>query len=167
MSTFQEKMAGFKATVFLRTFGLAKIPLLAFCSPSVIEVTRDRCVVKIPLGYRTKNHLGSMYFGALAIGADCAGGLIAMDRIIKEKLPLSLVFGEFHAKYFKRPEADVIFTCSDGPAVSKLVNEALATVERVSMDVKIIATCPSKLGNEPVAEFTLQLSLKKKSKKVK
>ena len=29
--------------------------------------------IRIPLGWRTRNHLGSMYFGALATGADLVG----------------------------------------------------------------------------------------------
>ncbi len=36
--------------------------------------------IRIPLGWRTRNHLGSMYFGALATGADLVGGLLVMEK---------------------------------------------------------------------------------------
>ena len=53
---------GMKETFYLRTFGLLKVPMLFYTSPSVIELTEERCVIKIPLKRRTKNHLHSMYF---------------------------------------------------------------------------------------------------------
>ena len=50
----------------------------------MVELSDDKCVVKVPLKRRSRNHLRSMYFGALAAGADCAGGLIAMRLIETE-----------------------------------------------------------------------------------
>jgi acyl-coenzyme A thioesterase PaaI-like protein len=66
-----------KQTLKLRALGFLKIPVLFFLSPSVLEINDYRCVVKIPLKRRAKNHLGSMYFGAMAAGADCAAGIMA------------------------------------------------------------------------------------------
>src|SRR5437016_5674106 len=73
-----------RETLLLRTFGLLKVPMLLFVSPSVVEITDEKCVIKIRLNRRTKNHLNSLYFGSLAAGADCAGGLIAMRLIQSE-----------------------------------------------------------------------------------
>jgi hypothetical protein len=42
------------------------------------------------------------------------------------------------------------------------VNETITTGERVNLPVKVIATVPDKFGDEPVAEFTITLSLKEK-----
>ena len=67
-----------KHTIYLRYFGLTKIPLLFYARPSVIVKTDHRVVIKIPLNRRTRNHQGSMYFAALAMGADCAVGLLAV-----------------------------------------------------------------------------------------
>ena len=65
-----------KATAGVRLWALRNVFLLYFTKPSVLEVNERRCEVRIPLNWRTKNHLQSMYFGALCIGADVAGGLI-------------------------------------------------------------------------------------------
>lgn len=158
LSVLPSKM---KATFYLRAFGFLKVPLIFFCRPSVVDLTDDQCVIKIPLSRRTKNHLNSMYFGTLAVGADCAGGLMAMRWIEAEGNRASLVFKDFQAKFLKRPEGDVLFTCKDGKAISELVRKALETGERQYMPVHITATVPSKLGTEPVAEFILTLSVKK------
>jgi len=154
-----------RETAILRLFGLAKIPMLYLASPRVVELTSQRAEVVIPLNRMTRNHLRSMYFGVLAIGADCAGGVIAMKLIEEAGEDVSLIFGEFNAKFLKRAEGDVHFICEDGPAVAEVVAKAIATGERESLPVRVVAKVPSKCGDEPVAEFTLLLSLKKRARK--
>jgi acyl-coenzyme A thioesterase PaaI-like protein len=164
VSLSQALPAKVRETFLLRAFGFLKIPVLFFVSPSVVEMTDERCVVKIPLNRRTKNHLNSMYFGVLAAGADCAGGLVAMRMIQEGGNRVSLIFKDFHAEFLKRAEGDVFFTCEEGLQIRDLVKKATESGERENMSVHITATVPSKLGNDPVANFTLTLSLKKKSK---
>jgi len=151
-----------QATIMLRLFGLTKIPLLFFIRPSVVEIDSRRVVVKVPLRRRTKNHLGVMYFGVLAAGADCAGGLLAMRLIMESGKNISLIFGGFTADFLKRAEGDVLFTCEDGEAITRLVEQAIGGTERVETPVHVVATVPDRLGTEPVARFTLLLSLKKR-----
>lgn len=164
--------ANLKHTLQMRGVGLVKIPLLFFVSPFVVELSGSRCEIRIPLSWRTKNHLGSMYFGALAIGADCAGGLIAWrllektNRKIKaDGARMDLVFKDFHAEFLKRPEGDVHFSCEEGREISDLVAKALKSGERESLPVHITATVPSKLGQEAVARFILTLSIRKAERK--
>lgn len=149
-------------TALVRMFGFLKVPLLFWISPTVIELSDERTVVKIPLNRKTKNHLNSMYFGVLAAGADCAGGLAAMKMIITSGQEVSLAFKEFHAEFLKRAEGDTYFTCVQGVEIKKFVEMVLASDERHNMPVEIIATCPDKFQDEPVAKFTLTLSLRKK-----
>ncbi|WP_243288671.1 DUF4442 domain-containing protein [Geothrix terrae] len=153
-----------KQTFGMRLFGWLKIPLLASVRPSVVELTDTRCVVRIPLRRWTRNHLGSMYFGALAIGADCAGGLLAMDQIKRSGQAVSLVFKAFQATFLKRPESDVYFICEEGAAIRDQVRRALASEERLTEPMHIQAAVKLPDGSfEPVAEFALELSLKRKA----
>ena len=154
-----------KATVLLRMFGLFKIPLIFFVGPRVVEMGPERCVLRIPLGWRTRNHLGGMYFGTLATGADCAGGLAAMQRIRETGANVSLIFKDFHAEFLKRAESDVLFTCTEGANIAAHVDVAAKGTERVTFPVNITATCPDKFGEEPVAKFVLTLSLKNRAAK--
>ncbi len=48
------------------------LPLAGFCDIELVENSDEQVIVKIPLSKQTQNHLGSMYFGALHIGADVA-----------------------------------------------------------------------------------------------
>ncbi len=152
----------FKQTFGMRLFGWLKIPLLASVRPSVVELSETRCVVRIPLRRWTRNHLGSMYFGALAIGADCAGGLLAMDAIRRSGGGVSLVFKAFQASFLKRPESDVYFICEEGAAIRDQVRRALESPERITEPMHMQAAVRTPDGGfEPVAEFTLELSLKR------
>ncbi len=154
----------FKQTFGMRLFGWLKIPLLASVRPSVVELSETRCVVRIPLRRWTRNHLGSMYFGALAIGADCAGGLLAMDAIRRSGGGVSLVFKAFQASFLKRPESDVYFICEEGAAIRDQVRRALESPERITEPMHMQAAVRTPDGGfEPVAEFTLELSLKRTS----
>ncbi len=153
----------FKDTVFLRAFGFTKVPLLFFVNPSVTKYSEEEVVISIPFHRRNKNHLGSMYFGTLCIGADAAGGYIAARALQKVKNGKgSLVFKDFKAKFLKRPEGRTLFTCKDGLAIKEAVKKAEESLERVDLPVTVIATVPEKSGDEPVAEFVRTLSLKVK-----
>ena len=160
MSTVLQQL---KETLGLRLFGWLKIPLLASVRPSVVELGDTRCVVRIPLRRWSKNHLGSMYFGALAIGADCAGGLLAMDQIKRSGKQVSLVFKSFQATFLKRPESDVYFICEGGLAIRDQVRRTLESEERITEPMAIQAAVKLPDGTfEPVAEFVLELSLKRR-----
>jgi acyl-coenzyme A thioesterase PaaI-like protein len=144
----------------LRLFGLAKIPMMLFVRPSVREISAERVVVRIPLRRRTRNHIGSMYFGALSVGADCAVGALAMHLIKQQPGNIAMIFKNFSAEFHKRAEGDVDFCCSQGNEIAKLIAQVAASGERDEILVDVIATVPEQ-GDEPVATFKMALSMKK------
>ena len=154
----------FAETARVWMFGLFKVPMLFWLRPYVLELNDERCRVKIDLNRRSRNHLGSMYFGALAAGADCAGGLMAMALIQKSGKPVALSFKDFKANFLKRADGATVFICEDGPQIQELVAKTLASGERENLTVKVKAVCPEKYGDEVLVEFELTLSLKLKSK---
>ena len=151
-----------KTTRLIQLFGITKVPMIWYCRPKVIEHTDERIEIKIPLKRKTKNHLGSMYFGALAVGADITGGFLAMNPIQESGRKINLIFKDFKADFLKRPEGDVHFICNDGLAVKELVETVANSNERHNFKLSIDAIVPS-LSPEIVAKFELTLSLKDKS----
>ncbi len=133
---------------------------MLYVRPSVKEISNQRVVVRIPLIRRTRNHLGSMYFGALGIGADCAVGALAMHLIKQQSVRVSLIFRNFSAEFHQRAEGDVDFCCTQGDEIAHLVEQAAASDQRVEMVVDVIATVPDR-GDDPVATFRLTLSAKR------
>ncbi|NNN45179.1 MULTISPECIES: DUF4442 domain-containing protein [unclassified Vibrio] len=149
-----------KANFYLNYFGFLKVPLIWYCRPKILSLSAQAVEVSIPLKRRNKNHLNSMYFGVLAVGADVAGGFMAMHKAQLRGQPISLAFKGVKAEFFRRPEAAVHFHCDQGKVIDEMLDQTIATGQRVNKAIKIIATCPSLHGNEPMAEFWLTLSLK-------
>ncbi|MGH9315758.1 MAG: DUF4442 domain-containing protein [Thermoanaerobaculia bacterium] len=152
-----------RETLRLRLWALAKIPLIAWVRPSVVVLTEERCEIRVPLSRRTRNHLGSMYFGALCTGADAAAALIGLKISQGLSGRISFIFKDVQAEFLKRAEADVHFSCGQGREIRQLLEKAEASGERESLPVHVLATVPTLFGPEPVARFTLTLSVKRKS----
>jgi acyl-coenzyme A thioesterase PaaI-like protein len=145
---------------FLKAFGIFKVPLIAYVNPKVIHYDDTTVIAKIKLNRRNKNHLGSMYFGALAIGADVAGGISAVIFAESLNQKISLAFKSVKGEFIKRPEDDVIFTCADGEAIQEMIRQSIDKQERINQMVTITATCPTQFDQEPVAVFQLELSIR-------
>ncbi len=147
-------------TALVRLLGL-RIPMILFAGPRVLSLDEAGCEVEIPLGWRTRNRLiGAMYFGVLCVGADLAGGLPAARIMLARHPGMKLVFADMKAEFLKRADGDVVFRNRDGPRIVEAVARAAATGERVTIPLAVVATVPSRYGDEPVARFTMGLSLK-------
>ena len=147
-------------TLYIRFFGLIKIPLLFYCRPKVVSIDEESVEIKIPLKRRTKNHLGSMYLGALSVGADITSGILALETIKSADKKISLVFKDFKANFFKRAEGDVHFVCKEGKKIKSMVENTLKTGERINKEINVEAFVPKVDVDNPVAAFVLTLSLK-------
>jgi acyl-coenzyme A thioesterase PaaI-like protein len=156
------RLERFRETLALRAWAFAKIRLISYVRPSVVELTDERCEIRVPLSRRTRNHLGSMYFGALCTGADAAAALIGLKASQKAGGRIAVIFKDVQAEFTKRAEADVHFACEQGREILDLLRKANASGERESLPVRVVATVPKLLGAEPVARFTLTLSVKRK-----
>ncbi|MBA2650953.1 MAG: DUF4442 domain-containing protein [Tatlockia sp.] len=146
--------------LFLWSFGHFKVPLIGHLQPKLIKLDDKYIVAKLPLNRRSKNHLNSMYFGALAVGADLAGGLHGFYHAKREKVQTSLVFKSFQAQFLQRPESDVYFVSEMGDVVKEMIQESIKTGQRINQPIKINAYVNYPENPEEVANFTLELSIK-------
>ena len=147
----------------VRLWSLRNVFLLWLIRLKVLELTPDRCVIRVPLNFITRRRdIHAMYLGTLCMGADVAAGLIAFNLVIQRKQKVSFVFKDLKAEFFKRAEGAVHFTNDDGPVIQDLIKRALESEERQEATVHVVATVPSKLGDEPVAKFELTLSIKRR-----
>ena len=139
--------------------GVFKIPMIGFIRPKLIEISDSTVKVKIKLRRRSKNHLNSMYFGALAVGADIAGGIHTFYYGEKEAIKFSFSFKDMKADFLKRAESDVTFISNDGFIIQQMIQKSKATKERENKTVTVIAYNET---NEVVAKFQMGVSLKVK-----
>ena len=136
--------------------------MIGYCRPRVINVSDNEVVLSIPLNRKTRNHVGSMYIGAMTVGVDFVTGLTAMTSIKKSKKNIVLIFKDLKSSFIKRAEGETFFTCNHTKEIKAAVKKVVDSKKRVNIEVPIIATVPEKFGDEPVAEFTITLSMKEK-----
>ena len=166
-----QRWMGLKTHLQLYSWCSRHIPMVMWLLPRVVELTSQRCVVKIPLNWRSRNHLGSMYFGALCVGADLSGALMAMGLIksgddsaqMKEMSKVSLVFQDMQADFLRRAEQHTLFICEDGELISECVHKAHATNRRHAVKVRVHAY--EELTGQLVAQFLLTLSVKSRTQR--
>lgn len=157
MNTKINSLSYWKRMVFL--LGVFKIPLIGYVKPRIIQVDATTVKVKIRMRRRTKNHLNSMYFGALAVGADVAGGIHAFYFAESNGRKVSFAFKGMTAEFHKRAESDVTFVSNDGPVVQGAIEQSIATSDRVNDEVKVRAY---NSDDELVATFVMGISVKVK-----
>lgn len=138
-------------------FGWIKIPMIAFCRPKIMTWDEEKVVIRIRKSRRTNNHLKSMYFGALMVGADLAAGMHAFAFTVSEKKKISLAFKSCNAQFLKRPETDVFFEAHAGPIVRKMIAESENKKERIN---EIITVLIRDINGIEVAKVEMELSLR-------
>ena len=152
-----------KARRMMWLFSVFKVPMIGYVKPKLISIDAEKAIFKIKLSRRTRNHLGSMYFGSLAIGADLAGGFHAFYLSDKMNKKIALIFKNFEAEFIKLPKSDVYFVSESGSQVQEMLDETISTKERVTQKIVIDAYTNYFTDPEKVAEFKIGLSLKDKS----
>jgi len=145
---------------FMWYFSHFKVPMIGYLKPRLLFVNDQEIVLKIKLSRRSKNHLHSMYFGALAVGADLAGGLHGFYHAKRAKVKISLAFKSFQAQFLRRPESDVYFVCRDGEKVKTMIIDSTINGQRINKPMDVIAYTNYPQQPEEVARFSLELSLK-------
>ncbi len=153
-----------KMTALINAFSVFKIPALAFITPRVLEMSETRNVVRVRLDMRTRNHLGVMYFGALAMGAELSIALRAIQAIQDSGKKIDFIFKDFQADFLKRADGHVNFVCEEGAGVAELIAQAAASSDRLSKTFSGYAFVPS-VSEESVMKYKLTLSVKKRAKK--
>lgn len=149
-----------KFKFFLWCFSHFKVPMIGYTKPQLLTLNEQSIVIRIPLTRRTRNHLRSMYFGALAVGADIAGGYHGFYHADLAQCTVSLAFKSFQAQFLRRPEADVYFVSNDGEVVKEMILDSKKRGQRINKPISIKAYTHYPEQPVEVADFILELSLK-------
>lgn len=131
--------------------------MIGFVRPKLISLSDTTSQVKVSLRRSTKNHLGSMYFGSMMVGAELAAGVFVLSWMSLNKEKFSFVFSKADGDFILRAETDIIFHCENGLEVFELFDLSRETGERQSGKLNVYAT---NTLNEKVATFSFTLSVR-------
>lgn len=158
-----------KNTILTNLYVNLKIPLLAYCKPIILEKSKERNVLKIKLGFITRNHLKSMYFGALCMGGEATvafGAAQLVEDLKKERnIRVDFVFKDFKAEFLRRPESHVYFVCDQGAKAIELIEKSIQSGQRENALFQSYAVCFHNDEPEIVATFEVTMSVKMRQPK--
>ncbi len=151
-----------KLTALINAYSMVQIPLLGLITPRVMELSESRSVIRVRLDRRTRNHLGVMYFGALAMGAELSIALKAIEAIQESGKKIDFIFKDFSAQFLRRADGHTHFICEQAAEVNELIQQSLESSERLEKTFSGYAIVP-KAGEEPVMKYTLTLSVRNRT----
>jgi acyl-coenzyme A thioesterase PaaI-like protein len=155
MKTNEVSLSTMRWLLFM--LSVVKIPLIGFVRPKLLSLNDKQVEVLIKRRRRTKNHLNSLYFGALAVGADVAGGIHAFYFAKKYGKQISFAFKSMDAQFLKRAESHTTFVCESGEIIEKAVLKSIENQERINEKVTVTAY---NTKSEAVATFVMEISIK-------
>ena len=154
-----------KLNRFILMLSLIKVPMLGLCRPRVLELNENQARVLLPFEFLTKNHVGSMYFGVLAMGSELSVALRLLDRIQREKVPVSFIFKDYSCEFLKRAEEPVIFATDEVKAIDSLIDQALSSPDRFNGTFQGYAL--GQKSGEKLMAYKVTISMKRFDRKEK
>lgn len=91
------------------------IPFTGGLGLGVEESSTERAVLTLPLKRRTRNHVGSVYFGAQVTLAEICMGLLIFNRYPPG--PYGLLVKRVEVDFHAKAKSDLRATCAPGPEI--------------------------------------------------
>jgi hypothetical protein len=155
--TFAHKIS---APIKFRFFLATKLPAAFFVGLRIKYLNEKSCGICIKHSWFSKNPFKSVYFAAEAMAAEMSTGLLAFGHIYLRKPKVSMLVVNMEANFIKKGTGRLVFTCSDGDAIGKAIEQAINTGEGVTI---ISESIGRNEANEIVASFKFTWSFKAKS----
>lgn len=148
----------------LNLFFLRKMPMGFLSGLRVTSIDKQHASVSVPYNYLTQNPFRSMYFAVQSMAAELSSGVIAISEVMNAPKPVSMLVLDMKAQFSKKAKTKVVFTCNDGEAIARAVQEAVETNE--GQTVTITSTGVDQQG-DVVSTFHFTWTFKTKSSGVK
>ena len=105
-------------------FLLRSLPLAWIAGLKVQKLSRAGCTCSVPMKHWTKNPFRSIYFAAQAMAAELSTGALVLYATQGNGPSMSTLVTGMRATYHKKATERIYFTCSDGEAIAKAIQEA-------------------------------------------
>jgi hypothetical protein len=142
-------------------FMLTKLPLGWIAGLKIEEINEERSVVSVRYGYLTKNPFRSIYFACLTMAGELASGALSIAAVHGSVPAVSMLVINMEASFIKKATGKIRFTCEDGKAIQKAVEESKITGEGRTFVATSTGTDES---GEQVAVIKITWSYKVKKK---
>jgi len=136
------------------------VPMIDFTQLNIMQIDESKCIIKVPFTPQNKNHVNSMYFGAITIGTEVSAGILAYHYLDLYGLEPLLVFKDISGDFLRRAEGDVYFICEDAQIISAAIKEMIETKGRINVTAKVIGVTDLGKLDEKISDFKITISIK-------
>ncbi len=143
----------------LNLFFIKHMPMGLLNGLRIIELDEKHASVSVPYNYLTKNPFRSLYFAVQSMAAELSSGAMAIAEVKAAPRPVSMLVFDMEAKFIKKAQSKVVFTCNDGEALRRAVKKTLETGEGVTVPITSIGI--DEAGDQ-VSEFHFTWTFKAK-----
>ncbi len=111
----------------------AKLPAAAFMGVRLVTVNFEKAEVRLPYRWQSKNPFKSIYFVAQCAAAEFSTGILAATLLEGFDVKISMLVQEIQAKFLKKANTTVTFTCTQGAEFKAAILKAVETGEGVTL----------------------------------
>jgi hypothetical protein len=145
---------GFTGYLWLR------LPLAALAGLRVLSLDEQRCVVRLPGGWRTTNPFRSTYFAAQAMAAEMSTGAPGMLAVAGTEGAVAMLVREVRGSFTRKAVGPSLFTCADVEAIRATVTRAMQSGEGQTVTARSVGRLTD---GEEVSAFEVTWSFKRRS----
>ncbi len=111
----------------VNTYLFFKIPSAYICGVRVMDISVNKCVVKVRHSWINQNPFKSIYFAVQAMAAELSTGALVMSHIDYNEKKISMLVANSRANFSKKATGTITFVCNDGGLIDGAIQETIAT----------------------------------------
>ena len=138
---------------------LQRLPSALFAGLRIKIFDEQHAVISVKYKWFNQNPFRSMYFAIQSMAAEMSTGLLASAQVYQRSPAVSMLVVGIEAKFLKKAVDTISFTCNDGDAIDRIIEESIASGEGKTIICKSIGT---NMAGEVVSEFLVTWSFKAK-----
>ena len=138
-------------------FLLRSLPMGFIAGLGVKEFSANNCAITVPYRWLNQNPFKSTYFAVLAMAAEMSSGMLAMMHTYHAQPSISMLVTGLEAVFIKKATGTTTFTCADGEALLKTIEDCITTGEGKTYSCTAIGKSAT---GEEVAKFVITWSFK-------
>jgi hypothetical protein len=142
-----------------RLFLLKNLPSAYFAGVRVVDVTKEKCITKVPYKWFSTNPFRSTYFACLSMAAEMSTGVLAMAYTYGLQPSVSMLVTSIEGRFHKKATGITFFSCDEGDKIQQVVQQAYENNESQQI---IVSSKGTNKSGELVAEFFITWSFKRK-----
>ena len=143
-------------------FLLLKLPSAYFCGVRLKSINDTTAISTVKYKWINQNPFSSMFWAVQGMAAELSTGALVQGYIRESEASVSMLVANNKASFTKKAKGKITFTCNDGGAIKKAIEDTVATGEG---QVCWMHADGIDEAGDVVSKFSFEWTVKTKSKK--